>query len=211
MRKLLKLLLVVLSSLAMVGSMNLLTSQSYAMHSVDHLERVDQIVGGMNVSEWSKNSGISFQQLKEDLKPDNSSSAGFLGTTESLEKVLTEDHEFVVHQMGLSHLALAQPLFDIQKLDPDGKGQVVYRNYSYSVKTETWRGIQMSPFHDRTVTNVDITVTLKSTGKTIRFSGLLPEMIIRYGFYEGKETPYRLDPREILEVFPFLCDSISKT
>jgi hypothetical protein len=29
-------------------------------------------------------------------------------------------------------------------------------------------------------------------------------MIERYGFYEGKGTMYRVDPRQILEVFDFL-------
>jgi hypothetical protein len=29
-------------------------------------------------------------------------------------------------------------------------------------------------------------------------------MIRRYGFYEGKGTPYRVDPRKVLEVLDFL-------
>jgi hypothetical protein len=29
-------------------------------------------------------------------------------------------------------------------------------------------------------------------------------MIERYGFYEGKSTSYRLEPREVVEVFDFL-------
>jgi hypothetical protein len=36
------------------------------------------------------------------------------------------------------------------------------------------------------------------------YSLLVPEMIVRYGFYEGKGTPYRVDPRDVLEVFDFL-------
>jgi hypothetical protein len=29
-------------------------------------------------------------------------------------------------------------------------------------------------------------------------------MVERYGFYEGKGTSYRVDPRAVLEVFDFL-------
>ena len=29
-------------------------------------------------------------------------------------------------------------------------------------------------------------------------------MIERYGFYEGKGTPYRVDPAKVLEVFDFV-------
>ena len=33
---------------------------------------------------------------------------------------------------------------------------------------------------------------------------VVPDMIERYGFYEGKGTPYRVDPKKIVEVFDFL-------
>ena len=42
------------------------------------------------------------------------------------------------------------------------------------------------------------------TGKRITFSLLVPHMIERYGFYEGKGTPYRVDPAQALEVLDFL-------
>ena len=41
-------------------------------------------------------------------------------------------------------------------------------------------------------------------GKQIRYSLLVPHMIERYGFYEGKGTPYRVEPRQVVEVFDFL-------
>src|SRR5262249_35493691 len=33
---------------------------------------------------------------------------------------------------------------------------------------------------------------------------LVPYMIERYGFYEGKGTSYRVEPRQVVEVFDFL-------
>ena len=41
-------------------------------------------------------------------------------------------------------------------------------------------------------------------GKHLKFSFLVPLMIERYGFYEGRGTPYRVDPRQIVEVLDFL-------
>jgi hypothetical protein len=35
-------------------------------------------------------------------------------------------------------------------------------------------------------------------------------MIERYGFYEGKGTPYRVEPRQVIEVFDFLKEKIKK-
>jgi hypothetical protein len=35
-------------------------------------------------------------------------------------------------------------------------------------------------------------------------------MIERYGFYEGKGTPYRVEPADVLEVFPYLKEKAKK-
>src|SRR5262249_7822102 len=60
------------------------------------------------------------------------------------------------------------------------------------------------PFHDGDGTSFDIRLVNLTNGKGITFSGLLPSMIEKYGFYEGQGTSYRLPPREILEVLDFL-------
>ena len=41
-------------------------------------------------------------------------------------------------------------------------------------------------------------------GKKIAYSLLVPHMIERYGFYEGKGTPYRVEPRTVFQVLDFL-------
>ena len=40
--------------------------------------------------------------------------------------------------------------------------------------------------------------------KSIRYGLLVPFMVERYGFYEGKGTPYRVEPRQVIEVFDFV-------
>ena len=47
-------------------------------------------------------------------------------------------------------------------------------------------------------------VTNLETGVSLSYSLLVPQMIERYGFYEGKGTPYRVEPSTVLEVFDFL-------
>ena len=56
----------------------------------------------------------------------------------------------------------------------------------------------------RADTNCDATVWNLENGKKLNYSLLVPHLIERYGFYEGKGTPYRVEPRAILEVFDFL-------
>ena len=73
-----------------------------------------------------------------------------------------------------------------------------------------WREISKSKLDDGTATSVDLLLTNLDNGKELQYSGLVPLMIERYGFYEGKGTPYRVEPSEVLEVFPFLKEKAKK-
>jgi hypothetical protein len=50
---------------------------------------------------------------------------------------------------------------------------------------------------DAVVENVD-------NGKSLRYGLLVPAMVERYGFYEGRGTTYRLEPSDVVAVFDFL-------
>ena len=111
-------------------------------------------------------------------------------------------------ELGLTHQQLADPLRVAQNVwrQQGGRDEVTFNfeGRQYKVKGTTWRGTQQSPFGDKTGTNVDMTVTNLNNNAKVTYSGLVPDMIWRYGFYEGKETPYRVDPKDIVAVFDFL-------
>jgi hypothetical protein len=75
-----------------------------------------------------------------------------------------------------------------------------YCGHHYRASYESYRGFQESLFNDNLQTDRDFTVTNLGTGKTLKFSPLVPYYIARYGFYEGK-TDYRIEPEAIIEVF----------
>ncbi len=165
-------------------------------------------VGGSNSTEIIRNAkeinGISIAELERRMRPNKYSMSGFLGVRESLTEVLASDNEYV-HSLGLTHQDLSGPLKYALYHVSSGRGEnFVYEGHNYEVKMIGWRGSQDSPFEDKTSTSVDLHITNVDTGKQIHFSGLLPDMIERYGFYEGKGTDYRLEPASIIEVFDFL-------
>lgn len=170
------------------------------------------VIGGQNSSDVIKQTrtlnGISISELEGTLRPGQSSAAGFLGKTESLIDVLIADNNYVVGELGLTHQQLADPLRVAQNVwrQQGGRDEVTFNfeGRQYKVKGTTWRGTQQSPFGDKTGTNVDMTVTNLNNNAKVTYSGLVPDMIWRYGFYEGKETPYRVDPKDIVAVFDFL-------
>jgi hypothetical protein len=149
---------------------------------------------------------LSVQDLEERMRPLNDSMQGFMGENESLLEILAYDNE-LVRQSGLTHEQLAKPLSDMRQMWREAYSQgneeveVEYGGTKYLISGTSWRGMQESPFQDEAATNIDLAVTNLSNGRTIEFSGLLPDMIANYGFYEGRGTQYRLEPGQIAAVF----------
>lgn len=170
------------------------------------------VVGGKNdtatIRRLTSINGRPIAELERAMRPGKLSTKGFLGADEKLLDVLAADNEYVVGELGRTHQELARPLL-IAAAVGKKKGEpewVPFRLHGrrYRVKAIAFRGMVESPFEDGTRTNQEALVENRDTGKTLRYSVLVPRMVERYGFYEGRGTPYRVDPRAIVEVFDFL-------
>lgn len=176
------------------------------------------IVGGKNPTELIRRlteiNGRTIADLEKEMRPGESSTAGFLGKDEKLLDVLAEDNKYVVEKLGLTHQELARHLHvlgaawnSVQpklKADNNGPRQFLYHGRKYLVTGRVTRGFQHSPFKDETKSGTDVTVENAHTGKKLTYGLLVPFMIERYGFYEGKSTNYRVEPKDVVEVFDFL-------
>jgi hypothetical protein len=161
-------------------------------------------IGGQNSTETIKGlqtiNGLSISDLEGSMRPSQVSSGGFLDRSQSLVDVLAADNEYVLAQ-GLSHQELAKHLKYAMAIRNRGFGhEFEYNGSTFKIAAVTWRGWQDSPFRDGTTASTDYLLTNMKTGRGIAFSGLVPEMIERYGFYEGN-CRYRVDPAEVLKVF----------
>ena len=178
------------------------------------------IVGGKNESALIKGlkeiNGRKIADLEKDMRPGAKSdkgvgsTKGFLGKDEGLLEVLATDNELVLGELKSSHQELAKHLHALgtiglwQFKHKKEEAEFVYHGRRFKVKTQIARGFQLSPFLDDTKTNIYAEVQNLDNGNKIGYSLLVPYMIERYGFYEGKGTPYRVDPREVMKVFDFL-------
>jgi hypothetical protein len=182
------------------------------------------VVGGKNDTALIRGlmaiNGRTIAELEKDMRPggasDVGSESGFLGRHEKLLDVLAADNRYVVEELGLTHQALAKHLHAVgtiglwQHAHKKGETEFVYHGRKFKVKIEFSKGYQLSPFLDGTRTNSDATVYNLENGKTLHYSLLVPYMIERYGFYEGKGTPYRVDPRQVVSVIDFLTAKANK-
>ncbi|MFO1518659.1 MAG: hypothetical protein U1F57_03185 [bacterium] len=151
------------------------------------------------ILELKEINGQSVDVLERRMRPGASSTEGFLGENESLLRVMAEDNDYVLSQ-GLTHRRIALELGRVEAAGQLG----LYRGRRFAVKGIIYLGSQESPFRDGDGASMDLRIVNLDSGKSMRYSTLLPAMIAKYGFYEGRETPYRLDPRQILEVLDFL-------
>jgi hypothetical protein len=171
------------------------------------------VVGGKNatslIAKLPEIAGRPIADLEKDMRPGALSGKGFLGRDERLLDVLAADNRLVVDRLGLSHQDLALHLHVLGALA--GKHgatkpvEIAYHGRKLRLKATFSRGFQTSPFQDGTKTNCNAMMENLGNGKRLGYSLLVPYMIERYGFYEGKGTPYRVDPGKVLEVLDFLA------
>lgn len=173
-------------------------------------------VGGVNptalIRQLTEINGRSIADLESVMRPGKLSEAGFLGPKESLLEVLAEDNRYVVQELGLTHQELAwhlRALVDLSGMSgrpnkSDWSDVITYQGQQFQVKLRAWKGYQESPFNDDLLTNEDATILNVESRRMLDFSLLVPLLIERYGFYEGKGTRYRVEPRMIVEVLGFM-------
>jgi hypothetical protein len=172
------------------------------------------IVGGKNGTELIKGlteiNGKTITALEKVMRPGAASTAGFLGKGEKLLEVMAADNKYVVDELGSTHQDLAKHLHAMggvwlwQLKNKQLEAEFLYHGRKFKVRGVATLGWQDSPFDDGTKSGSDVTVHNLSNGKQLEYALLVPYMIERYGFYEGKGTSYRVDPRKVVEVFDFI-------
>jgi hypothetical protein len=169
------------------------------------------IIGGTNpttvIRALTQINGMPLGTLEDRMRSGHASQDGFLGDKEKLLDVMAADNDLVVGKLGLSHAELARHLHAmgvIARQLKGGTGEFIYHGRRYYIIRAETHGRQDSPFDDGTSGDLNIVVANLDSGQKISYSVLSPFMIERYGFYEGKDSIYRLDPKAIAQVFDFI-------
>jgi hypothetical protein len=170
------------------------------------------VVGGKNatalIAKLAEVAGRPVADLEDDMRPGRLSTAGFLGKDERLLDVLAADNRYVVEDLGLTHQQLARHLRLLgavaAKEAVDAPKEIAYHGRRFRLRAVTFKGFVKSPFEDGTRTNCEATVENLGNGRKLTYSLLVPQMIERYGFYEGKGTRFRVEPRAVVEALDFL-------
>lgn len=141
------------------------------------------------------------QKAQESMQPGVITLYGFLGSdTRNLVDIITED-DGAVKRLGLSHAHIAQAMEEYRDKGKDGLGEFTKVNPYFEVRVESVRGKLPSPFGGPGLfTKTNTVVRNKKLEKEVVYSDLHIHLIKDHGFYQGKNSRFRIDPKELARV-----------
>jgi len=151
---------------------------------------------------------ISIEELENRMRPGQFSEKGFLGPSERLMDVLETD-EKRLKELGVTYEELADALQRIIEEGDRKRGQNVKVNDKFVVKIEAYTGFQMCPFspdphHFQCMAaggvrfgSLDWMILNIASGQVMHGPGIIVQPIRAHHFFEGFQSPYRVDPSEL--------------
>lgn len=140
-------------------------------------------------------------RIERNMRPMCLCQRGFLGyERRKLIEILTDD-QGTVNSLGLSHEMIAQRLRAITEKARDGWGDPVIVDGKFSVEVNEVRGKIPCPWgHPGLYPKTHVKLEKIETGETLIWSDLGIHLVEEHGFYQGRGSPYRLDPPEVKRI-----------
>ena len=130
------------------------------------------------------------------------STGTFLGAdSRGLCEILTDD-QGRVHSLGLTHEEVANRLEALGRVARRRLGDIVEVEDRYEISADESRGMIPCPWtHPQGLYRKShFELRDRRSGKTLKWTDLSLHLIREHGFYQGRGSPYRLEPRIIKEV-----------
>jgi hypothetical protein len=150
---------------------------------------------------------VPIEELERRMRPGELSQVGFLGPDERLEDVLDRDRQTLA-ELGLTPAELAAPL-DALLDAAESSGRRRARLGDHDVQIELTTGFQICPWapdphHGQCsagggARHASITWQIRNrrTGERLRGPGLIVHLIRDHGFFEGRGSPFRVEPEDL--------------
>jgi hypothetical protein len=140
-------------------------------------------------------------RIQQDMRPGRITLAGFLGNDRRLLIEILDADDAEVKRLGHTHATLAARMKALREQGLKGLGEAIPVGPHFLVRVESVRGRLPCPFHHAGVfSKINTTVSNLHNRRTITYTDLNIHMIERHGFYEGTESPFRLDPADLVTI-----------
>ncbi len=143
----------------------------------------------------------TFDKIERNMRPMCLCQWGFLGyDRRKLVEILTDD-QGTVNSLGLSHEMIANRLREITAEARQGLGDPVVVDDKFDVEVYEVRGKIPCPWgHPGLYRKSHVKLERIETGETLIWSDLGIHLIEEHGFYQGRGSPYRLEPADIKRI-----------
>jgi len=140
-------------------------------------------------------------KIQKNMRPGVISIRGFLGGDKrDLIQILDEDHARV-EQLHVMHQQIAAKMTAFRDAGMQGLGEFIDVEPHFSVRVDSVRGKLCCPFEDPCLSpKTNVTVRNLAIDQEITYTDLNIHLIAEHGFYQGKGSPFRLEPEELVKI-----------
>jgi len=126
---------------------------------------------------------------------------GFLGNDSRNLVEILDDDAAEVSRLGTKNSSIAERMQYFRNRGEEGLGEFISIDEDFEVRVETVRGKIPSPFGGPGLySKTNTTVRNTKLGREVTYTDINIHLIRDHGFFEGKGSPFRQEPRELVEV-----------
>jgi len=142
-----------------------------------------------------------YDKIQEQMKPGVIALDGFLGDDKrKLIDIIASDN-IKVRKLNRKHVDIASRMEHFKELGLPGLGEFITLDDHFEVKVDSVRGLLPSPFGGKGMYGkINTTVVNKKLGRQIVYTDLHIHFVADHAFYEGKGSPFRLEPVDLIEI-----------
>ncbi|SHE90369.1 hypothetical protein SAMN02745164_01379 [Marinitoga hydrogenitolerans DSM 16785] len=141
-----------------------------------------------------------FQKAQANMQPGIITADGFLGNDErNLVDIIMEDEEILI-SLNCTIEKIIKKMLYLKKAGEKGLGEPITVDGKWEVQVGEARGHLPCPFEDGIFRKVVTKVTNLENNESIIFSDLSIHLIEKHLFFQGKGSPFRLDPLKLIKV-----------
>ncbi|KAF2957009.1 hypothetical protein [Marinitoga sp. 38H-ov] len=142
-----------------------------------------------------------FQKAQENMKPGVITAEGFMGNDDrNLVDIIIEDEE-LLSTLNITIESIVGKLKYFKEKGEKGLGEPITVDEYWEVQVGEARGHLPCPFEDGIFRKVVTKVTNLKNNESVIYSDLSIHLIEKHHFFQGKDSPFRLDPAKLKKVF----------
>ncbi|WGS64029.1 hypothetical protein [Marinitoga aeolica] len=141
-----------------------------------------------------------FQKAQANMQPGIITADGFLGDDDrNLIDIIIEDEE-LLSSLNCDVETIIEKLKYLKEKGEKGLGEPITVDGKWEVQVGEARGHLPCPFEDGIFRKVVTKVVNLKNNESIIFSDLSLHLIEKHHFFQGKGSPFRLDPAKLVRV-----------